>query len=563
LVQGPPGTGKSHTIANLLCHLLATGKRVLITAETGRALQVLKDKLPAEIQPLCASLLEQGGDAFSELNTAVLGITSRQAAYSPGAYDDRIAEIDGELDAARRVLAEIDTELRTLREDEICPQSLANGTYQGTASAIAERVAAERACFGWLQVARAAPHDPPVTGADVAAWLRIRRSYDEDAIANSTRQILASEQLPTPVEFGTAVATERQAQAAVGQLAELRRHAAYGPIMALRADARTMLGKTLRDLEEQRRTLDRHGYDWFTEALTAALDGRSALWQALLQRSQELLGQIGQLLDRLGASSVSIPADRAAPTVRSDVMAAIAHLQAGGRWTRWGVFTPKAVKDRTYLRDQVTVDGRPADTPERLQVVCYHLDLTSALEALERAWADHGGLPAGADLRIRLAGIQELVGVLDKALAYARTCLEQGRDLAAASPPIPEPDWLTGQAQEWLTIVEATAVEERHQLATQQVAACFHNLEAIRDLYDAHPIIGSLVQAVERRDVTAYRQAHMEVLHIEQTRRDQEQRQRTETALEAAVPGLINAVAVSMHDAAWDDRFNHWEQAWH
>ena len=67
LVQGPPGTGKSHTIANLICHLLATGKRVLITAETGRALQVLKDKLPREIQPLCVSLLGQGGDAFAEL----------------------------------------------------------------------------------------------------------------------------------------------------------------------------------------------------------------------------------------------------------------------------------------------------------------------------------------------------------------------------------------------------------------------------------------------------------------------------------------------------------------
>ena len=58
LVQGPPGTGKSHTIANLMCHLLATGKRVLITAETGRALQVLKNKLPKEIQPLCVTLGE-------------------------------------------------------------------------------------------------------------------------------------------------------------------------------------------------------------------------------------------------------------------------------------------------------------------------------------------------------------------------------------------------------------------------------------------------------------------------------------------------------------------------
>jgi len=102
LVQGPPGTGKSHTIANLICHLLATGKRVLITAETGRALQVLKDKLPEEIQPLCVSLLGQGGDAFAELNMAVQGITTRQAAYTPGAYEPRIAEIDSELDTNRR-----------------------------------------------------------------------------------------------------------------------------------------------------------------------------------------------------------------------------------------------------------------------------------------------------------------------------------------------------------------------------------------------------------------------------------------------------------------------------
>jgi hypothetical protein len=65
LVQGPPGTGKSHTIANLICHLLATGKRVLITAETARALRVLKDKLPKEIHPLCVSLLGQSGDAFA------------------------------------------------------------------------------------------------------------------------------------------------------------------------------------------------------------------------------------------------------------------------------------------------------------------------------------------------------------------------------------------------------------------------------------------------------------------------------------------------------------------
>ena len=72
---------------------------MLITAETGRALKVLKDKLPEDIRPLCVSLLGQGGDAFAELNSAVQGITTRFATWTPGAHDDRIAEVDRELDA--------------------------------------------------------------------------------------------------------------------------------------------------------------------------------------------------------------------------------------------------------------------------------------------------------------------------------------------------------------------------------------------------------------------------------------------------------------------------------
>ena len=45
IVQGPPGTGKSQTIANLLCHLAATGKRVLFVSQKAQALKVVKDKL--------------------------------------------------------------------------------------------------------------------------------------------------------------------------------------------------------------------------------------------------------------------------------------------------------------------------------------------------------------------------------------------------------------------------------------------------------------------------------------------------------------------------------------
>ncbi len=57
LVQGPPGTGKTHTIANLIGHLLSQGQSVLVTSHTEKALSVLKDKVYKELQSLCISLL--------------------------------------------------------------------------------------------------------------------------------------------------------------------------------------------------------------------------------------------------------------------------------------------------------------------------------------------------------------------------------------------------------------------------------------------------------------------------------------------------------------------------
>lgn len=45
VVWGPPGTGKSETISNLVCHLIANGKTVLVTSQQEKALEVVREKL--------------------------------------------------------------------------------------------------------------------------------------------------------------------------------------------------------------------------------------------------------------------------------------------------------------------------------------------------------------------------------------------------------------------------------------------------------------------------------------------------------------------------------------
>ncbi len=82
-VQGPPGTGKSHTIANLLGHLLAQGKRVLVTSHKEQALKVLKEKVPKTLQSLCISISQSEMGDFKDLESAVHSIVSRFSVETP------------------------------------------------------------------------------------------------------------------------------------------------------------------------------------------------------------------------------------------------------------------------------------------------------------------------------------------------------------------------------------------------------------------------------------------------------------------------------------------------
>jgi primosomal protein N' len=67
LVQGPPGTGKTHTIANLVGHLLAQKKSVLVTSHTSKALRVVRDKVAKPLQSLCVSVFYGDEESSKQL----------------------------------------------------------------------------------------------------------------------------------------------------------------------------------------------------------------------------------------------------------------------------------------------------------------------------------------------------------------------------------------------------------------------------------------------------------------------------------------------------------------
>jgi very-short-patch-repair endonuclease/F0F1-type ATP synthase membrane subunit b/b' len=153
IVQGPPGTGKTHTIANLIGHLLAQGKSVLVTAHTAKALRVLRDHVVEQLRPLCVSVLERDIESRAQLEASVEAIGHRLSKS-----DARQLESEADKLAAQRkgMLAKLRTlrqKLIDARADEYRDIVIAGRGHPP--SDAARKVAEERERHDWIP--------PPIT----------------------------------------------------------------------------------------------------------------------------------------------------------------------------------------------------------------------------------------------------------------------------------------------------------------------------------------------------------------------------------------------------------------
>src|SRR5260370_28035760 len=146
VVKAPPGTGKTHTIANLICHAMATGERVLVVSRGEAALTVLKEQLPREVQPLAIAVLSNEREGLRQLEGAIREIQSVVEGTQPQNRRMTIARLERELEGLRKRIGEIDQEF-----DAIASTHLAKIGPNGVRPAeLAQRIVAEREAFRWF-----------------------------------------------------------------------------------------------------------------------------------------------------------------------------------------------------------------------------------------------------------------------------------------------------------------------------------------------------------------------------------------------------------------------------
>ncbi len=203
LVQGPPGTGKTHTIGNLIGHLLAQGKSVLVTSHTTKALRMVRHHIVPELRPLCVSLLESDLDSRKQLESAVGSIAERLSRADAGSLEIEWKKLESERSDLLKKLDEVRNQFADARADEYRDIVIAGKSWAPADAA--RKVAQEKDTLGWIPGPVAAVAPLPLSPGELADVYRTNVSVSREDEAELSGHLPELHDLPRPEDFEASV----------------------------------------------------------------------------------------------------------------------------------------------------------------------------------------------------------------------------------------------------------------------------------------------------------------------------------------------------------------------
>lgn len=390
MVQGPPGTGKTHTIANLIGHLLAQGKRVLVTSHTAKALERVREVIVPDLQPLAVSVASGDNTGRAQLEQSVQAITDHLSS-------DNADQLRGEADllGERRsgLIDELTVERRTLLEAIWTEYvDIVLGGEATPPADAAREIAVGRDRDDWIP-SPVIGHDLPITIQEILKLYQTNASVSAEHERELGQPLPPLEELLTDERFSSLVDEERRLEASdqeTGRSAWLEEpgESALSDLAELAA-ATEGAAAQVHDLR-----------DWELSVLDAGRQagGFREVWDELIfqVRSAETLAEIAApFIARRGPT---LPPDRPVSEVANVLAEVHSHVAAGGGLGGWVMLTHRNWS--AVLNECSVAVGSPRDT-ESVGALNALAHLEQARERLEGMWqrtAELAGMPPASSL---------------------------------------------------------------------------------------------------------------------------------------------------------------------
>lgn len=393
LVQGPPGTGKTHTIGNLIGHLLANGKSVLVTSHTTKALRMVRSQVVEKLRSLCVSVLESDLDSRKQLESAVGTIAERLSqvdAKSLARDGDRLTKYRGEL--AER-LDDLRNKLIEARGDEYRDIVVSGKSW--APSDAARFIARGESIDNWIPTPVVAEARLPLSVSQIAELYATNRSIPSEIERELSERLPDPQSLPTPAEFEGLVATRER----LGEMDRGLREDLWDNI-ASRATpgSLTAIAAAVEKAVEPLKGDDR----WKLAAVYAGKNGgpHREPWDSLVSQIEDTHLEIAKSQELLLRHSTAVSTDLPLEEQERIALEIHEHLRQGGNLSFFTLLTRGSWKQ---VINNTNVSGNAPARAEHFLALSKYCRVRSLRSDLGARW-DRQMAPLGAPPSHKLGG---------------------------------------------------------------------------------------------------------------------------------------------------------------
>jgi very-short-patch-repair endonuclease len=534
-VQGPPGTGKTHTIGNIIGHLLAQGKRILVTSHTEKALRVLKSQVPPELQSLCVPVLSGDSEIRRQLENSINAINQRLTRDDPeellGTARSRFTERETLLQEEKQLKARLrhilDAEYNTFEIDG----------RQIEPSAAAREVAKTSAGNDWIPGICSLADPLPLSTTEFIEL------YDTNHQINATEELDLEEGIPDQASIPTTESVE----ALIYE---------YRQLLGKRLDEHQDFWKPGRDdykeLEDAANNLLAEFADelltlaWRPAAIVAGINGgqHRKLWSMLCDRIDRAV-EYSQKLSAFAYLGPTIPDDADIETV-IDVLAQIkVHLQEGKSLSAVTLLLKPQWKK---VLQTIKVGAGKPHRLEHCEALLLSANLRELRLHIQHLWNDlvasNGGTrfeDLGDKPELKCSAIVEeirrsLTWHVQVWQPLVNQLIDHGLDWSKVERRVPKQ---LSPLADFLQI--QTIVAEPHylqpilvsELNRRRMKCVESTLDRIAEMFNGGKLDQKFHGAIIAKDITQYKQCYSRLTHLRPLKPVFEKRKRLVTKLEA------------------------------
>lgn len=548
------------TAALTLEHLLALGKRVLITGESGDRLAAIHNAVAVELRPLVA-VCESVENSQSSLASVQDALSKWGELFTVEGADLEESDLLGEIQLLIEQQQEQKLKLVSLREFETSEHEI-HGVV-GTIPRIAEwhREAFEQ--HGWLELHRDAALEPcPISNADFARWLRLMRNKVSAADIQQFAELnptVGLDGVATEKEFeDLLLITEAPMDTSIGS--------ALNPVVVnMRSDVRRDL---LKELLGHIETIQSN--DLAAEIDERIIDPDTAYfqtWAALQSRIALAMGQIYATHVRWSHLPVEISMDLEVAVAGAQEILDYVH---GGRPLRLSadgqplmrIGTPKVLSDNADFFSGVSVGGKPPVSADQLRAFLDGAEAWRLLNEVDNSWPPGTPVAAGSTVSDRLAWHNQELGKLNAILDSAKRLHSHWEALYNQGYP-------TGAS--WKTvddvdnfIAELDAVDRiyRQAEAQAQMGELEQRVESLKAETHSRSWATPLLAAIQHRSPTEYAEALDRRMAMVRWDAQLNWLGDVRSKLRPRAPNVVAAMEANPADPEWDRRADTFDEAW-